>query len=170
MMSSSRCTVAAVTGASTHWPFCSTWRAAVTRSASARRSRSRITAVTLTRSDGVCGLAYHLGTMAPAIGIGLGEGREREGLQRRAPQIGIDADRRHLAGGDVGMAHMVVGGAAEGAADVVANELAAGKGHGAGGGQADSGYAEHRGSLETKGAMAVIDIGARPASTGCAAL
>ena len=94
MISSSRCTVAAVTGASTHWPFCSIWRAAATRSASARRSRSRMVTVTLTRSLGSCRIGVPVGDDHAAVRIGLGQRREGQGVERGAPQIGVDADRR----------------------------------------------------------------------------
>src|SRR5690606_26099271 len=65
MISSSFCTVAAWTGASTQALPCSTWRLAATRSASARRSWSRIETETLTRSAVFSGLMYQSVTITP---------------------------------------------------------------------------------------------------------
>ena len=67
MMSSSFWTVAAWTGASTQTPFWETWRLAATRSASARRSWSRMVTVTFIRSPVLLGLAYQSVTITPPL-------------------------------------------------------------------------------------------------------
>ena len=58
---------AAWTGAATHWPPRLTSRSAVTRSASARRSWSRMVTVTFIRSVGTCGLMYQSVTITPPL-------------------------------------------------------------------------------------------------------
>ena len=104
MMSSSFCTVAAATGASTQAPFWLTWREAATRSASARRSWSRIETVSLTRSLGDLGLEYQSVMITPAVGVGLEQRGEGHGVERGAPQIGVDSDGRQSATARAGSA------------------------------------------------------------------
>ncbi len=73
-MSSSFCVVAAVTGASTQAPLVLTWRKAETRSASARKSASRMATVSLTRSPGAFGDEYQSVIITPLLGSAWSNG------------------------------------------------------------------------------------------------
>jgi hypothetical protein len=75
-----------------------------------------------------------------AARIALRERCERQRLERRPPQIGVDADLGGLARGEVGAADAVPGAAA-------AEQLAAGEGEGAGSRQGEGQKASHVGFL-----------------------
>ena len=88
--------------------------------------------------------------------------------ERSAPQIGVDADRGHLAGGDVGLPPLILGPAAERTVDVVLDELAAGQRDGAGSREDEGGYAGHDGiPKESWSLRCVIERRAQAASSSC---
>ena len=88
-------------------PPCATWRLAATRTASARKSRSRMETVILTRSPGLRGLAYQSVTITPPLLSDWSSGAKLTRLERGAPEVGVDADRGDLAGGEIGLGPFV---------------------------------------------------------------
>ncbi len=102
MMSSSFWTVAAShRGFGTQVPFCSTLRLAATRSASARKSSSRIVDRELHPLARSVGVGIPVGYHHAARRVRLSQRHERERFERRAPEIGIDADLGDLGRGIV---------------------------------------------------------------------
>ena len=147
MISSSRCTVAAATGASTHWPF---WLH-LPGGGDAQRVGAQVAVEDgrghLDALGRVLRVRIPFGDDHAAVGIALRQRREGKRVERGAPEIGVDADLGDLARGLIDPAGLVLGRLAQGAVDVVLDPLAAGERDGASGGENESAYASHAGVL-----------------------